>query len=262
MAIRAARSKGVTSRRLTDLSLRSWLKVRSPRLQSGETRASIVPSPLQRATEMPSITVFLSPAQSGLLTWGCSFSHGSKPWATDLKPASLAQTGVRGLDTHFREAVLRRTLACLCATALLIAACQQRETPQWAPNVERTDITPSEWMLGCFAIDPMTDILRAAGARQEIELTARRVKVVEGRQWYGVEMNRSHQKYGMWSPVAASKVRLQVGSNGFDGLTYVLSRSDVGLAGTYTLVGDVSPGSGPEVPVSLRRVPCVSAPAS
>jgi len=65
MAIRAARSKGVTSRRLTDLSLRSWLKVRSPRLQSGETRASIVPSPLQRATETPSFTALLSPAQSG-----------------------------------------------------------------------------------------------------------------------------------------------------------------------------------------------------
>ena len=163
--------------------------------------------------------------------------------------------------------VRMHTLVCLCAAALLIAACQQRETPQWAPNVERTDITPSEWMVGCFAIEPMTDRLRASGAREGIELTARRadaarrVDAVEGRQWYRVEMNGSHLKYGVWTPVAASKVRAEVGSNGFDNLTYVLSRSNDGFVGTYREISDASPGASPEVPVSLRRVPCVSAPA-
>lgn len=152
------------------------------------------------------------------------------------------------------------TLVCLCAAALMVSACQQRETPQRPPNFERTDIAPSEWMVGCFAIDPMTDRLRAAGARQEIELTARRVNVVEGRQWYRVETNGSHQQYGMWSPVAPSRVRLEVGSNGFGNLTYGLSRSHVGLVGTYREIGDVSPGASPEVPVSLRRVACKPAP--
>jgi hypothetical protein len=156
--------------------------------------------------------------------------------------------------------MLMEKLVFLCISMLLAAACQQRETPQWAPNVERTDIKPSGWMVGCFAIDTMTDTLRAAGARQEFELIARRVKVMEGTQWYGVEMKGSHQKYGVWTPVAASKVRLRVGT-GFDNLSYVLSRSDDGFVGTYRLEGDVSPGSGPEIPVSLRRVPCGSAPA-
>ena len=152
-------------------------------------------------------------------------------------------------------------LVFLCILVLLAAACEQRETPQWAPNVERTDITPSEWMVGCFAIETMTDTLRAGGARQEFELTARPVSVVEGRQWYGIEMTGSHRKYGTWRPVAASKVRLQVGSTGFDIVLYSLSRSDDGLAGTYRLESDASPGSGPDIPVSLRRVPCVPAPA-
>jgi hypothetical protein len=153
-----------------------------------------------------------------------------------------------------------KNLIVLFVSVLLAATCQQRETPQWAPNVERTDIIPSGWMVGCFAIDRMTDTLRAGGARPEFELTAQRVTVVEGRQWYSVKMTGSHLAYGRWTPVAVSKLRLQVGSTGFDNLTYVLSRSDDGLVGTYRLIGDVSPGSGPDIPVSLRRVPCLSAP--
>ncbi len=171
-----------------------------------------------------------------------------------------ARQRVGGESSHKRDSISAITLACLCAAALFVAACQQRETPKWAPNVERTDITPSEWMVGCFAIDLMTDRLRASGAR-DYELTAKRVNVVEGRQWYRVELNGSHLKYGVWSPVAASRIRIQAGSNGFGSLTYVLSRSDGGLVGTYREIGDVSPGSGPEVPVKLRRIPCVSAPA-
>jgi hypothetical protein len=154
-----------------------------------------------------------------------------------------------------------RPLVCLCAATLLIAACQERETPQWAPNVERTDITPSEWMVGCFAIDPMTDRLRAAGAGKGIEITDRRGDVVEGRQWYRAKANGAHLNYGRWSPVGASKVRVQIGSEGYGSLAYVLSRSNDGLIGTYQEIGDVSPGSTPEVSVSLRRVDCVSAPA-
>jgi hypothetical protein len=132
--------------------------------------------------------------------------------------------------------------------------------PQWAPNVERTDILPTEWMVGCFAITQMTDTLRAGRARSEFELTVRRSIVVEGRQWYSVKMTGSHQAYGRWSPIAPSKIRVQAGSTGFDTLIYELSRSDDGLVGTYRLIGDVSPGSGPDIPVSLRRVPCSSAP--
>jgi hypothetical protein len=162
-------------------------------------------------------------------------------------------------DDHDTMSV--RMVLCLCAAAFLIAACQQGEMPQWPPNAVRTDMNPSSWMAGCFAIDPMTDTLRAAGARQEIELTALLVKVAEGRQWYRVEMNGSHREYGRWTPVTASKVRLEVGSTGFDNLSYLLSPSNGGLVGTYRLEGDVSRGSGPDIPVSLRRVPCVSAPA-
>src|SRR5947199_8733641 len=147
-----------------------------------------------------------------------------------------------------------KKLVFLCISLLLATACQQRETPQWAPNVERTDITPSEWMVGCFAIDPMTEILRATRAREQIDLTARPVEVVEGRQWYRVEMNGSHLKYGRWTPIAASKVRVQVGSTGSSTLIYALSRSDDGLIGTYRVIGDVSPGLGPDIPVTLRRV--------
>jgi hypothetical protein len=154
-----------------------------------------------------------------------------------------------------------RLVVCVCLAALLAVGCEKRETPQWAPNVERTDITPSAWMVGCFAIDPMTEILRAAGAREQIDLTVRRVEVIEGRRWYRVEMNGSHLKYGRWTPIAASKIRLQVGSTGFDNLSNVLSRSNEGLFGTYRLEGDVSPGSGPDIPVTLRRVACVAAPA-
>jgi hypothetical protein len=153
-----------------------------------------------------------------------------------------------------------RLFVSACVVTLIATACQQSEMPRWAPNVERTDLTPSEWMVGCFAIDPMTDLLRAAGARQEFELTARRVKVIELRQWYEVRMNGSHQTYGRWAAVAPSKLRLQVGT-GFDNLSYLLSRSDAGLVGTYRLEGDVSPGAGPDIPVKLLRVRCVSAPA-
>jgi len=135
----------------------------------------------------------------------------------------------------------------------------KRETPQWAPNVERIDILPSEWMVGCFAVDPMTDRLKAAGAR-EYEFTTQRAGVVEGRQWYRIELNGSHLKYGMWSPIAASKIRVQTGSNGFGNLTYVLSRSNDGLVGTYQEIGDASPGASPAVPVRFRRVGCNSAP--
>jgi hypothetical protein len=150
---------------------------------------------------------------------------------------------------------------CLCVAAFMMTGCQRREMPPWPPNVERTDINPSEWMVGCFAVDSMTDALRAAGAREQIDVTARRAEVVEGRQWYRVEMNGSHLKYGRWTPIAASKVRLQVGSTGDDNLTYVLSRSNEGLVGMYQVVGDVGPRPSPGVPVTFRRIPCVSAPA-
>lgn len=150
-------------------------------------------------------------------------------------------------------------LLCLCVAAVLIAACRRPETPQWAPNVERIDITPPEWMVGCFAITSMTDTLRAGGARQEFELTARHAQFVERRQWYAIEMTGSHRAYGRWTPIAASKVRLQVGSTGSDLIGYELSRSNEGLVGTYHLVTDVSPGSAPEIPVRLRRIPCASA---
>jgi len=153
-----------------------------------------------------------------------------------------------------------RAVAISCA-ALLVAACQPREMPRWAPNVERTDITPADWRVGCFAITQMTDTLRAGAARQEFELTALPAIGVEGRRWYGVKMTGSHLPYGRWTPVALSKIRLQVGSTGSDNLTYALSRSDDGLVGTYRLIGDVSPGSAPDIPVSLRRISCVSAPA-
>jgi hypothetical protein len=153
-----------------------------------------------------------------------------------------------------------KKLVFLCISMLLATTCGQRETPQWAPNVERTDIVPSEWMVGCFAIDPMTEILRAARAREQIDLTVRPVEVIEGRQWYRVEMNGSHLKYGRWSPIAASKLRIQVGSSGLSSLSYLLSRSNDGLSGTYRLDGDVSMGSGPDIPVTLRRVQCVYAP--
>ena len=175
-----------------------------------------------------------------------------------------ARRRVRFRSTYGRDpaslTMLMKRLVFLYISLWLATACQQRETPQWAPNVERTDITPSEWMVGCFAVDPMTEILRAAGAREQIDLTARLVEVIEGRQWYRVEGNGSHLKYGRWTPIAASKVRLQVGSTGFNNLSYVLSRSNEGLFGTYRLEGDVSMGSGPDIPVALRRVPCVSAP--
>ena len=146
-----------------------------------------------------------------------------------------------------------------CA-AFLFAACQPREMPQWAPNVERTDITPADWMVGCFAITQMTDTLRAGAAHQEFELTALPAIGVEGRRWYSVKMTGSHRPYGRWTPVSLSKIRLQVGSTCYDSLTYALSRSDTGLAGTYRLIGDVSLGSAPDIPVSLRRISCVSAP--
>jgi hypothetical protein len=179
-------------------------------------------------------------------------------------PRRMARQCVGYVARHKRDSMsligLMRMLAFLCAAAMLIAACQKRETPQWAPNVERTDITPSEWMVGCFAIDPMTDRLRASGAR-EYELTTQRASVIKGRQWYRIELNGSHLKYGVWSPVAASRIRIQAGSNGFGNLTYALSRSGNGLVGTYHEESDVSPGSSPEVPVSLRRVDCVSATA-
>jgi len=152
-----------------------------------------------------------------------------------------------------------RVLVCLCAAVLLIASCQPPETPQWAPNVERTDIAPAEWIVGCFAIDTMTDMLRAGGAHQEFQLTARHAQFVDRRQWYAIEMTGSHRAYGRWTPIAPSKVRLQVGSTGFDLIDYELSRSNEGLAGTYRLETDVSPGSGPDIPVSLHRIPCVSA---
>jgi hypothetical protein len=116
-------------------------------------------------------------------------------------------------------------------------------------------------MLDCFTIVPSNDRLRAAGAGDEIELTARPVNVVEGRKWYRVEMNGSHLKYGRWTPVSSSKIRIEVGFAGFASLSYVLSRVDDHLVGTYREVTDASPGSSPEVPVSFRQAPCVSAPA-
>lgn len=191
--------------------------------------------------------------------------------STDTRPRGRARQRVGCDSSQKRESIsviaLMQTLVCLCATVLLVAACQRRETPQWAPNVERTDITPSEWMVGCFAIDPMTDRLRASRAREEIEFTAWRVDpaprldIVEGRRWYRVEVNGSHQKYGVWTPVAASRIRLYVGSNGFYSLTFGLCRSNDGLAGTYSEMGDVPSSATPDIPVSLRRVPCVSASA-
>jgi len=152
------------------------------------------------------------------------------------------------------------SVAFLCV-AFLLASCQQRELPQWAPNVERTDITPSEWMVGCFAIDPMTDMLRAVRARQQIELTDRLARVADGRQWYRVEVGESHQKYGMWTAVAPSKIRVQVGSIDSGTLIYTLSPTNHALVGIYQVIGDVGPAPSPGVAVSLRRVPCVSTPA-
>lgn len=157
----------------------------------------------------------------------------------------------------FGVAVLMRVLFSVCAV-LLVAACQRSETPLWPPNVERTDVGPAEWMVGCFAVDPMTDLLRAAGAPEAFELTARRADVIEGRQRYRVAVNGSSKKYGAWEPLAPKKVRVQVGSPAV--VMFLLSRSNDGLVGTYSLISDVSPGSSPEVPVSLRRVPCLSSP--
>jgi hypothetical protein len=148
-------------------------------------------------------------------------------------------------------------VGCLWA-ALLAAACQQPETPQRPPN--STD-TPSGWMLDCFTIVPSNDRLRAAGARDEIELTAQPVSVVEGRQWYRVEMNGSHLKYGRWPPLSSSQIRIEIGFAGSASLSYVLSRVDDHLAGTYREVTDASPRSSPEVPVTFRQAPCASAPA-
>jgi hypothetical protein len=155
----------------------------------------------------------------------------------------------------------KNALICLCAAALLVTACEPRETPRWAPNVERTDITPSEWMVGCFAIEPMTDRLRAAGSGNEIELTDRQGDVVEGRQWYRAKANGAHLNYGRWSPIAASKIRVQIASEGYGSLAYVLSRSDGGFVGTYEEIGDVASAEPPDIPVSLRKVDCGSATA-
>ena len=91
----SAPEERVSGRRLTDLSRRSWLKVVAPGFQSigfsRGTRASIVSSPLQRATKMPSITALLSPRSKRAANFGMLVSPGSKPAATDLKPASLAR---------------------------------------------------------------------------------------------------------------------------------------------------------------------------
>src|SRR5436305_11503434 len=108
---------------------------------------------------------------------------------TDFNSHSVRLT--RNAKPFLRTCVV----VCLCAAALLVAACQQPETPQRPPN--STD-TPSGWMLDCFAIVPSNDTLRAAGAGDEIELTSHPVNVVEGRRWYRVEMDGSTLKYGRW----------------------------------------------------------------
>jgi hypothetical protein len=156
---------------------------------------------------------------------------------------------------------LIQTLLCLCAAALLVAACQRPETPLSPPNAERTDITPAAWMVGCFAID-RTERLRAEGAPEAIELTGRSADVREGKQRYRVALNGSDLKYGGWTPLTAKTIRVEiVTSPGAGNLTFMLQQSNVGLLGTYRAIGDVSVGSEPEVPVSLHRVPCVRAPA-
>lgn len=144
-------------------------------------------------------------------------------------------------------------IGCLCMAVLLVLACQQPETPQRPPN--STDI-PSGWMLDCFTIAPPNDRLRAAGARDEIELTSQPVNILEGRRWYRVEMTGSHLKYGRWTPVSSSQIRIEIGFAGSARLSYVLSRVDDHLVGTYREVTDASPRFSPEVPVTFRQAPC------
>ena len=168
--------------------------------------------------------------------------------------------------TDFDSAMIRNAkpllrsciVGCLCVAVLLVLACQQPDTPQRPPN--STD-TPSGWMLDCFAITPSNDRLRAAGARDEIELTAEPVNVVEGRRWYRAEMNGAHLKYGRWTPVSSSQIRIEIGFGGSARLSYVLSRVDDHLVGTYREVTDASLRSSPEVPVTFRQAPCGTAAA-
>jgi hypothetical protein len=115
-------------------------------------------------------------------------------------------------------------------------------------------------MLGCFAID-ITDRLRAEGAPHAIELTSRRADIVEGKQRYHVSVNGSDLKYGVWTPLTPKSIRVEVVvSPGSSNLTFVLKQLNKGLVGTYRAIGDVSVGSEPEVPVSLRRINCASPP--
>jgi hypothetical protein len=146
----------------------------------------------------------------------------------------------------------------LSAAAILGGGCRQPEAVLWPPNVERTDVRPAKWMVGCFALDPMTDRLRAAGAPEVFELTARRADVVEGKQRYRVALIGSSQKYGAWWPPSPKKIYAQVGSPAV--VVFTLAESRDGLVGSYRELSDASPGNSPEIPVSLRRVPCISTP--
>jgi hypothetical protein len=164
-----------------------------------------------------------------------------------------------GVKRHsLRVMVCVHVLVSLAVAALLVSGCRRPETPVWPPNVERTDVTPAEWMVGCFALDPMTDRLRAAGAPEAINLTARRADVIEGRQRYRVTVNGSTQKYGAWAPLTSKRIRVEVGSPAT--VMLALSQSNEGLVGTYQEISDASPGFSPDIPVSLRRITCIPAP--
>jgi len=111
-------------------------------------------------------------------------------------------------------------------------------------------------MVGCFAIDA-TDKLRAERVPQIIELTSRRTDIAVGTPQYHVAVNGSDLKYGMWMPLTPKKIHVEVVlSPGAGNRTFTLKQASGGFIGTYRDIGDVLVGSEPEIPVSLRRVPC------
>jgi hypothetical protein len=92
---------------------------------------------------------------------------------------------------------------------------------------------------------------------EPIELTTRRSRVVQGKQWYSVAVNGSNLTHAGWTPLTAASLRIEIGS--WNGATvFTLSRSKSGLGGTYREVGDVASSYLQELPVNLRRVACAS----
>jgi hypothetical protein len=158
-------------------------------------------------------------------------------------------------------AICKRAFLSLSVAALLVTACQERETPLWPPNAQRTDVTPADWMVGCFALDPMTDRLRHSGSPESIELTQRRTDVVDGKQRYYARVTGGKLKQARWMPLTATTARLDVWSPGSGSLVFKLSQSSAGLVGTYGEMGDVASSFTSDIPVSLHRVDCVSVPA-